>query len=197
MKRHWMLAFLVAGALVISTVAQDAKTQSTNPVVTQQQGSNDYGEHTIVVDVWSRSQPREPEPVKMSSSFGAAGLNAAFKMELTERKIENSIRRGFPLGEFWIQNDLAEVDDALKLAALSATNDADQQALQELEKQSTRLRTWSDWLIDQNRHLALTEYYISSSTLDNDEQFQNSVVCTKFLVSMLSSRTLAQANSCL
>ena len=67
--------------------------------------------------------------------------------------------------------------------------------MRELEKKSPRLRTWSDWLIDQNRHLALTEYYISSSTLDNDECFQDSVACTKFLVSMLSSRTLAQANS--
>ncbi|HME31262.1 MAG TPA: hypothetical protein VKG65_00770 [Terriglobales bacterium] len=197
MKRHWMLAFLIAGALVISTVAQDVNAQSTNAVVTQQQGSSDHGEHTIVVDVWSKSELAGPEPAKVSSAFAAAGLNAAFKMELTERKIENSIRRGFPLGEFWIQNDLAEVDDALKLTALSVVNDADQQALQELEKQSTRLRTWSDWLIDQNRHLALTEYYISSSTLDDDEQFQNSVACTKFLVSMLSSRTLAQANSCL
>jgi len=192
-----MLAFLIAGALVISTVAQDVNAQSTNTVVTQQQGSSDHGEHTIVVDVWSKSELAGPEPVKVSSAFAAAGLNAAFKMELTERKIENSIRRGFPLGEFWIQNDLAEVDDALKLTALSVVNDADQQALQGLEKQSTRLRTWSDWLIDQNRHLALTEYYISSSTLDDDEQFQNSVACTKFLVSMLSSRTLAQANSCL
>jgi hypothetical protein len=196
-KRHWMLAFLFSGALVISTTAQDVNAQSMNSVVTQQQGSSDSSEHTIVVDVWSKSGPEGPEPVKVSSAFAAAGLNAAFKMELTERKIENSIRRGFPLGEFWIQNDLAEVDDALKLAALSAANDADQQALQELEKQCTRLRTWSDWLIDQNRRLALTEYYISSSTLDNDEQFQNSVACTKFLVSMLSSRTLAQANSCL
>ena len=196
-KRHCMLAFLVAGALVISTVAQDVNAQSTNAVVTQQQGSNDDHEHTIVVDVWSNSELERPESVKVSSAFAAAGLNAAFKMELTERKIENSIRRGFPLGEFWIQNDLAEVDDTLKVAALSVANDADQQALQELEKQSTRLRTWSDWLIDQNRHLALTEYYISSSTLDNDERFQSSVACTEFLVSMLSSRTLAQANSCL
>ena len=185
------------GARDFDAVAQEVNAQSTNTVVTQQQGSSDNGEHTIVVNVWSKSGPEEPEPVKMSSAFASAGLNAAFKMELTERKIENSIRRGFPLGEFWIQNDLAEVDDALKLAALSAANDADQQALQELEKQSTRLRTWSDWLIDQNQHLALTEYYISSSTLDNDERFQNSVACTKFLVSMLSSRTLAQANSCL
>ena len=195
-KRHWILAFLIAGALVISTFAQDVNAQSTNTVATQQQGS-DNGEHTIVVNVWSKSEPEGREPVKVSSEFAAAGLNAAFKMELTERKIENSIRRGFPLGEFWIQNDLAEVDDALKLASLSVANDSDQQALQELEKQSTRLRTWSDWLIDQNRHLALTEYYISSSTLDNDERFQNSVACTKFLVSMLSSRTLGEDNSCL
>jgi len=178
-------------------VQQGVNAQSTNTVVTHRQGSSDNGEHTIVVNVWSKSEPERPEPVKVSSAFAAAGLNTAFKMELTERKIENSIRRGSPLGEFWIQNDLPEVDDALKLVALSVANDADQQALQELEKQSTRLRTWSDWLIDQNQHLALTEYYISSSTLDNDEQFQNSVACTKLLVSMLSSRTLAQANSCL
>ncbi len=197
MKRHWMLAFLIAGTLVVSTVAQDVNPQSTNAVVTQQQGSSDNGKHTIVVNVWSKSGPEGPEPVKVSSAFAAAGLNAAFKMELTERKIENSLRKGFPLGDFWIQNDLAEVDNALKLAALSVANDADQQALQELEKQSTRLRSWSDWLIDQNQHLALTEYYISSSTLDNDERFQNSVACTKSLVSMLSNRTLAQAKSCL
>ena len=140
MKRHWMLAFLVAGALVSSTVAQNVNAQSTNTVVTQQQGSSDHGEHTIVVNVWSKSEPEKAEPA-MSSAFAAAGLSAAFKMELTERQIENSIKRGFPLGEFWIQNDLAEVDDALKLATLSVENDADQQALEELEKPNTRLVT--------------------------------------------------------
>jgi hypothetical protein len=40
-------------------------------------------------------------------------------MKLTERQIEDFIKRGSLLGEFCIQNDLAEVDDALKLAALS------------------------------------------------------------------------------
>jgi len=150
-----------------------------------------------VVDVWSKSEPDAQESVKVSSAFAAAGLNAAFKMELTERKIENSIRRGFPLGEFWIQNDLDEIDDSLKMAALSVANDTDLKALQQLEKQSSRLRLWSDWLIDQNHNLALTEYYISSSTLDRDERFQNSVACTKFLVSMLTSRRLAADNSCL
>jgi hypothetical protein len=195
--RYWIIAFILAGLLIISAVAQDTSGESTNSVRAQQQESRGRREHTITVDVWSSAEPSQPEPVKMSPDFAVAGLNAAFKMENTERKIENSIRRGFPLGEFWIQDDLATIDDSLKLAELSATNDTDRQALRELEKQSTRLRLWSNWLIDQNRNLALTDYYISASKLDNDERFVNSVACTKFLVSMLSSRTLAENSSCL
>jgi hypothetical protein len=156
---------------------------------------------TIAVDVWSSAtstpaESGETQSAKLTADFAGAALNAAFKMELTERKMENSIRRGFPLGEFWIQNDLDEIDDSLQLAALSVANDADRIALQQLQNQSARLRHWSDWLIKQNRNLALTEYYISSSTLDKDERFQNSVACTKFLVAMLTSRTLAEGDSC-
>ena len=69
MKQHWMLAFLIAGALVISTVAQDVNAQSTNTAVTQQQGSSDDREHTIVVNVWSKSEPEGLGPVKVSSAF--------------------------------------------------------------------------------------------------------------------------------
>jgi hypothetical protein len=196
LKRHWIIAFTLTGLLVISAVAQETAGESTNSVATPQQESPSRGD-TITVNVWSSAEPAPTEPVKVSTQFAAAGLNAAFKMEKTERSIENSLRRGFPLGEFWIQNDLDTIDDSLKMAELAVANDADRQALQQLEKQSTRLRLWSNWLIDQNRHLALTEYYISQSTLDNDERFVNSVACTKFLVSMLSSRTLAENNSCL
>jgi hypothetical protein len=194
LKRHLIFAFTITGLLIISAVAQDTAGESTNSVVTQKQ--ENFGDR-ITVNVWSAAEPEQSPPIKVSTLFAAAGLNAAFKMENTERKIENSLRKGFPLGEFWIQNDLDIIDDSLKMAELSVANDADRQTLQELEKQSTRLRLWSNWLIDQNRNLALTEYYISSSTLDNDERFVNSVACTKFLVAMLSSRTLAENNSCL
>lgn len=197
MKRHYIMAFIIAGLLVISAVAQETERESTNSVARQRQETRDTRQHTITVDVWSSAEPTQPEPANVSTQFAAAGLKAAFKMESTERQLENSLRRGFPLGEFWIQNDLDAIDDLLRMAELSVSNDADRGALQELEKQSSRLRSWSNWLIDQNRKLALTEYYISSSTLDNDERFVNSVACTKFLVSMLASRTLAENNSCL
>jgi hypothetical protein len=194
MKGHWIFFFTLTGLLVIPTVAQDTGGRSTNSVVRPQ--VENHGDR-ITVDVWSSAESPQPEAVRVSTDFAAAGLNSAFKMENTERKIENFLRMGFPLGAFWIQTDLEGIDDSLRLAALSVRNDADREALQQLENQSNRLRLWSNWLIDQNRNLALTEYYISSSTLDNDERFQNSVACTKFLVSMLTSRRLAEDDSCL
>ena len=221
MKSRWTIGLLTVCVLAIAAVAQENSAQTPNGVVERQQGgamsslskpqpsqkiyahrTSDNDEHTIIVNVWSSAssspaESTEPERVKMSPHFATAGLAAAFRMESTERKIENSIRRGFPLGEFWIQNDLAEIDDSLKLAALSVANDTDLQALQQLERQGSRLRLWSDWLINENHNLALTEYYISTAALDSDERFQNSVACTKFLVSMLTNRTLAEDNSCL
>ena len=196
MKTEWIIAFLIAGSLVLFADAQESGANDKGNVAAQQE-TTAVGEHTIVVDVWSKAASPEPDADKVSQPFAVAGLNAAFKMELTQRKIENSLRRGFPLGEFWIQSDLAEIDNSLKLAALSVGTEADREALQELQKQSAQLRQWSDWLIAQNKNLALTEYYISSSTLDNDTRFQNNVACTQFLVSMLSSRTLARDSSCL
>lgn len=165
-------------------------------------GDSDSREGTITIDVWSsvpsvEVEPNEAEATKLSANFTVAALQAAFKMQLTERKIENCIRMGFPIGEFWIQTDLEGIDDALTLAGISATNDTDREALQQLQEQSGRLRDWSSWLIDANHKLQLGDYLTSSWALDNDERFQSTVACTKFLVSMLASRRLAEDNSCL
>lgn len=224
MKPQYIIGLMLAGGLMLSAAAQENNQPLWSTVIASEHpatgsvssrvdqsapasGSHEYEEdgdtgHTIAVEVWSSAVPNSSatppsEPAKVSQNFATAGLHAAFRMELTQRKIENSLRRGFPLGEFWIKNDLDEIDDSVKMAALSVKNDSDREALQDLEKQSTQLRLWSEWLIQQNRNLALTEYYISSSTLDNDERFQSNVACTKSLVSMLSSRTLAQDSSCL
>ena len=166
-----------------------------------QPNSANAGE-TIVINVWSSAKSvagtaNEMERKQLSTGFAASALTVAFRMQSTERRIENSIRRGFPLGEFWIQTDLEGIDDSLRLAALSVTNDADRQALQQLENQNSRLQVWTDWLMDANRKMQLGDYYMSASALDNDTRFQSGVACTKFLVSMLASRRLADDNSCL
>jgi len=165
------------------------------------QRSSDHDVWTISVDVSSPAtsvdaKPKEADPAMLSRSFAAAALNAATRLKFTERRIANSIKMGFPLGEFWIQTDFDSIDDSLKQATLSATNDADRQALQQLETQTHHLRLWSDWLIEQRRELRLADYYISASPLDNDERFQNTVTCTNFLLSMLASGRVAENSSC-
>ena len=156
------------------------------------EGTTDNGQHTIVVDVWSSTvetpaKPKEADPAKLSRGFAVAASDAASRLQFTERRITNSIRMGFPLGGgFWIQTDLDAIDDSLRLAALSATNEPDQQVLQQLQTQTNRLRAWSGWLIEQNRSLRLANYFISPDPLDNDEEYQNTVTCTRFLLSMVA-----------
>jgi hypothetical protein len=218
-KPQLIIAFLIAAVLVISAHAQEnSSAQDTNTVLARvsqhpskskvirpaqtpvrsgsrdpdasPQATGDDGEDTIVVDVWSTAIQAAPD--KLSAGFAAAALNAATRMQFTERRIANSIRMGFPLGEFWIQTDLDSIDDSLRMAALAVTNDADRKALQELGTQTDHLRIWCDWLIEQNRHLRLANYYISPAPLDNDERFQNTVSCTRFLASMLASGRLQE-----
>lgn len=212
MKKRLMVALLMTGVLVISAAARSGAQTTNSPTQTQvppgshaaegqPRHSRDNGEGTIVVDVWSsaisdRAEPKEAEPDKLSPAFARAALTAAFRMQSTEHKLEYCIKNRYPLNELWIQTELDSMDESLGLASVSATNDADRQALQQLGNQSSRLRQWSDWLIEQNRNLRLANYYMSVSGLDSDEQFQSSVGCTKFLVSMLSSRRLAEDYSC-
>jgi hypothetical protein len=217
MKALSIIAVIIAGMLPISAAAEANSTEETTTSavgglqqqrlkgraaqVTQvgsrsndSQPRNYSNRDTIVVDVWS--QARAEENSKLSSAFATAGLTAASRMQNTERRIEQSIKRGFPLGEFWIQLDFDGIDDSLRLATLAAANDADKQALGQLEGQRNRLKVWTDWLIQQNRQVRLASYYISPEPLDNDERFQSSVACTNFLLSMLASRNVSDDASC-
>jgi hypothetical protein len=160
------------------------------------QSVRDNSEATIVVDVWSIAN--QADPAKLSTGFEVAALSAATRIQFTQRRITNSIKMGFPLGGgFWIQADLDAIDDSLRMAALAATNEADRETLQQLQNETNRLRDWCNWLIDQNRNLRLANYFISPATLDNDERYQNTVVCNNFLMSMLASgRSQQEDRSC-
>ncbi len=217
MKSQFIITILIAAVLVTSACAQDgSSTQPSDrllarvshpsngklsrPAETEvrsrtpeasPQATADDGNNTIVVDVWSSANQADAD--KLSPGFAATALTAATRIQFTQRRITNSIKMGFPLGGgFWIQTDLDAIEDSLRMAALVANNDADRQALQELQTQTGRLRAWCDWLIDQNRNLRLANYFISPEPLDNDERFQNTVACNNFLMSMLAGGRLEQ-----
>ena len=200
-KLLFLPVLLLAGIASAQTGEQLAAPPGTEPSTLTE--GIDNGEHTIVVDVWS-SATQSPatsmkaDPARLSPGFAATALSAATRIQFTQRRITNSIRMGFPLGGgFWIQTDLDAIDDSLRMATLTATNDADRETLQQLQNQTTRLRVWCEWLIEQNRNLRLANYFISPDPLNNDERYQNTVTCTRFLLSMLASgRLQEQDRSC-
>jgi hypothetical protein len=217
-KPRLIIALLMTGVLVISAAAEGNSTALTRSSVTARsarqqpssttirptqtqvppgshdanadpQSSSDNGQ-TIVVDVWSSAT--EADSARLSPGFALAALNAASRLQFTERRIAHSIKTGYLLGEFWIQTDFDAIEDSLGPAALSATTEADRQTLQQLQTQTQRLRLWSDWVIEQKKQMRLADYYTSSAPLDNDERFQGTVACTNFLLSMLASGRLQE-----
>ena len=191
--------------LLMATIAgaqtgEEIAAPPSNAQTSMADGSAGNGGHTIVVDVWSSAaqapiKPKEADPARLSPGFASAALSVGSRIQYTQRRIENSIKMGFPLGGgFWIQTDLDAIDDSLRMAALTATNDADRQVLQQLGTQVDRLRIWCDWLIEQNRNLRLASYFVSPNPLNNDEPFQNTVTCARFLLSMVASGRLQQVD---
>jgi hypothetical protein len=197
-KLLFLPVLLLAGIAGAQTGDQLAAPPPGTEPSTLTESGIDNGDHTIVVDVWSSAtQPAatsiKGDPGRLSPGFAATVLTAANRIQLTQRRITNSITMGFPLGEgFWIQTDLDAIDDSLRMATLSATNDVERQALWQLQNQTDRLRVWCEWLIEQNRNLRLANYFISRDPLNNDERFQNTVTCTRFLLSMLASGRLQE-----
>ena len=199
LKTLSIIALLIAGLPMWGKAEENSTGANDTGFVEMQLQKPDIKDGgTITVDVWSpATSAKDQSQTKLSSSFAMAGLTAASRMQNTERRMEQSIKRGFPLGEFWIRLDFDGIDESLRVASLAARNDADRQALQELQSQVGRLRSWSDWLIQQNKELRLADYYISPAKLDNDEQFQASVSCTNFMLSMMASGELQeQDRSC-
>ncbi len=189
---------LLATLAIAQTGEQLASPPSAAP--TNVTDPTNVDEHKIVVNVWSTAPAgaaaqKESDPDKLSPFFAAAGLSAASRIQFTQRRITNSIRMGFPLGGgFWIMTDLDAIDDSLRVATLAANNEADRQALWQLQNQTDRLRVWCEWLISQNRSLRLANYFMSPEPLDNDEAYQNIATCTRFLLSMVASGKLQEVD---
>jgi len=141
-------------------------------------------------------EPKQADPMALSPSFAWAGVQAAITMRTMQSKLRFAIEHGYPLHERWIMHDREQAEDALQLAALSASTEADRAALQQLAKQHDNLQQWSDWAFEAYRTLRLGEYYVSPSALGDDELFQKITACSQFLIPMLASGQLAEDTSC-
>jgi hypothetical protein len=154
----------------------------------------DNSEEKIGVTVWAAADTAAEQ--QLSQDFAAAGLRATTLLREWQQLIASPIRIGLPLCESCIAAERDQVADALRLATLLATKDADRTALQELLDLFENLQRWSDALVEDNRNGELGRYYMSPTALNDDPLFQQSAECGRFLAPMLASGRLAEDPSC-
>jgi len=181
-----ILIFIALLSLAEIASARDEKSSRSD--------RRDKGNDTIVVNVWAEADT--PSEERLSPDFVAAGLRATTSLREWQRNIASNIQIHLPLCEPCITVDRDHAADALRLATLAASTDADRAALQQILNLFENLRRWSDALVEDNRNWDLGRYYMSPTALTDDPSFKISEQCARFLAPMLASGQLAEDRSC-
>lgn len=134
--------------------------------------------------------------VVLSQDFATTGVKAADLLRDWQQHIAFTLQNGYPLSELAIAVDRDRAADALRLAELAASNDADRVALEQLRDLFESLQRWSDNLVEEKRNMRLARYYMSPTALDDDPVFQKNEKCVRLITSMMAGKHLVDTTGC-
>ncbi len=123
----------------------------------------------------------------MSRHFSAAALHALSTLRSMRSDLAYTINNGYPLEKLWLASDRNRAADALDLAALAASTEADHATMRELLEYFDALQRWSDELLVEDREMRMAQHYMSPGALQNDEQYQALLVSEAALSTRLGS----------
>lgn len=133
---------------------------------------------------------------RLTRAFVVSGLEAANALRDWQRHLELTVRNGYPPSEFWIGEDETRAANALRLAAVVASNEADYSALHELKDAYEAVRQWSSSMLQGYQDMRLANYYMSSSAFANDAHYQRASACTEGVINMLGYGYRKDVPSC-
>ncbi len=137
-----------------------------------------------------QSEPAQTEAYVgggMSGHFSATALHALSTLRSMRTDLAYTINNGYPLEKLWLAGDRNRAADALDLAALAASTEADHATLRELLEYFAALQRWSDELLVANREMRLAQHYMTLGALQNDEQYQTLLEDEESLSALLGS----------
>jgi hypothetical protein len=138
--------------------------------------------------------PRQSAPAQteaggggMSGHFSATALHALSTLRSMRTDLAYTINNGYPMEKLWLAGDRNRAADALDLAALATSTEADHATLRELLEYFAALQRWSDELLVANREMRLAQHYMTLGALQNDEQYQALLEDEESLSALLGS----------
>ena len=132
----------------------------------------------------------------LSNAFVVAALRSASTLREWQTHLSITIQRGYPPSEYWIGADRDRAADALRLARLAASSDADKQVVDQLTTEFGTMDDWSNECMEGYKNLRMAKYYMSPAGLQNDETFQQSAQCTQTLLTVLAQGEVTEQPLC-
>jgi hypothetical protein len=147
----------------------------------------------------------EPSPEPAHTPIAASGLSRDFMLAGIEEiatmrewasTLAYAIQNGFPITEVWAAQSRDQAAHDLSLAAATASNESDRNALQLLTNEFEAVRGWSNRLVQERKTMDTAKYAISDHGLREDPTSQKIITCGHFLATMLGSGSFKDDPSC-
>jgi hypothetical protein len=151
----------------------------------------------VVLTIPSPSSAAPPPPVKsgLSKGFEAAAIAALADMREWKGAIAAIISYGMPVVGSWPSDYRDRVEEAVGRAKIAASTTEDQDAVQLLHNEFTKLKDWAAGVVSTRQSLNASRS-VDPNALENDRALANIVDCGRFLNGMIVSGTFSDNTSC-
>lgn len=134
----------------------------------------------------------QPPPSGFTKDFIRAGIEEMAAIREWRSTLRNSVQRGYPVTEDWVDAYRARAEQSLRLVSVAATTESDRDAVQLLTNEFNNMKKLSDRFLEAEK----TRTYISPESLNNDPVDQKILNCARALVAMAANGQFANDGSC-
>ena len=180
----FLLALVLAAPVCFGQPAKTAKEKKSETILVRVPGAEVITKDSV-----------NPE-TQLSSTFAVAAMKSASTLRDWQSHLSYTIKNGYPPSGLWIAADRDRAAEALSLAGISASTEADREVLQQLTAEFETMDAWTAGGLDAYKNLRAASYYMSPAALQNDETFQHSAQCTRTLLTVLAKREVTEQPLC-
>lgn len=146
----------------------------------------------IVLSASGENHEAAASPPGFSKGFVTAGIEAMAEQREWRAALKYAIEGGYPLTEAWLSTFRAKAQQALQIASVNATTDADKSAAPFLTTQFNNISQLSDKYL----RMAVSMSYIDPKSLNNDALDQKFIGCGHSLSSMATANQFVDDGTC-
>jgi hypothetical protein len=135
--------------------------------------------------------PTATSATGFSKDFIAAGMETMAQLREWHAALKNAIDHSYPLAEDWLIAHRAQAQQALRLASLASSTDAEKNTYPFLSNEFNNMRQLSDKYFQMSKSMT----YIAPGSLDSDPLDQKMRTCGRSLASMATANQFVDDGS--